>query len=308
MTEHLLRHWLPIDKFGALTNAAPITNGLSGARIYSAATGIGNVVLRVVDRDRPDFQNSLPAQQAAAAHGIAPAILHSDPSGGVVVSMQIENTPLGRVLAQPALRPQALQKVAKLLGGLHALPSRGLPEFDIEQCRAIWRRQSTRSCFPSWANEFETVFDEVVAVLTRDPRRVFSHNDITPANVLWDGARAWLIDWDRAASAHPYLDLATFANFTSLSDDEALVLLAAQENSIIDDGDAQTFITLRRAMRAFYGAVFFSLMADEAAPMPPARAATPKLADCYRAMARGELNPASASGAMLLGCALLAQL
>jgi thiamine kinase-like enzyme len=64
---------------------------------------------------------------------------------------------------------------------------------------------------------------------------VFSHKDLNPMNLLWDGQRVWLLDWDSAGPAHPYMDLATLANFMNLADGDALGLLAAQERTAIDD-------------------------------------------------------------------------
>ena len=59
------------------------------------------------------------------------------------------------------------------------------------------------------------------------------HGDVHPANLIWDGSQVWLVDWERAGLAHPYRDMATFANLTNLSDDDALGLLAMQEGGEI---------------------------------------------------------------------------
>jgi aminoglycoside phosphotransferase (APT) family kinase protein len=57
--------------------------------------------------------------------------------------------------------------------------------------------------------------DEISVTLARDPRRVVSHNDVNPGNILWDGAHAWLVDWEVTGLGHPYYDLATLALFLS---------------------------------------------------------------------------------------------
>src|SRR4029078_3304190 len=42
---------------------------------------------------------------------------------------------------------------------------------------------------------------------------VASHNDLNPSNVLFDGRRLWLVDWETACLNDPLVDVATAANF-----------------------------------------------------------------------------------------------
>lgn len=51
------------------------------------------------------------------------------------------------------------------------------------------------------------------------------HNDLLPGNILWDGARAWLVDWDYAAEGDPYFDLANFARNCGLTGAQQELLL-----------------------------------------------------------------------------------
>lgn len=51
------------------------------------------------------------------------------------------------------------------------------------------------------------------------------HNDLLPGNVLWDGARAWLVDWDYVATGDPFFDLASFAANCELTEEQQERLL-----------------------------------------------------------------------------------
>ena len=42
---------------------------------------------------------------------------------------------------------------------------------------------------------------------------VSSHNDPNPANILFDGERLWLIDWETAYRNDPLVDVATLTMF-----------------------------------------------------------------------------------------------
>ncbi|MCE3544149.1 phosphotransferase, partial [Escherichia coli] len=54
---------------------------------------------------------------------------------------------------------------------------------------------------------------------------IFSHNDLLPANILDDGNRLWLIDFEYAGFSTAMFDLAGIASNAGLSDDESDVLL-----------------------------------------------------------------------------------
>src|SRR5262249_224347 len=56
---------------------------------------------------------------------------------------------------------------------------------------------------------------------------VSSHNDVLPRNVLFDGKRLWLIDWESAYRNDPLVDLATaLDNFAPSPELEDVLLLA----------------------------------------------------------------------------------
>jgi hypothetical protein len=128
------------------------------------------------------------------------------------------------------------------------------------------------------------------AVLASDWRVILGHGDCHPANILWDGGRAWLVDWERGGPTHPYADLATLSNFLLLSEEIAFGLLAAQEGvPELDERMRELFRAACERSRIVYGAAFLQLVPDLTAVPIGDRAATPPLADCYRQMAAGAL-------------------
>ena len=54
---------------------------------------------------------------------------------------------------------------------------------------------------------------------------VFCHHDLNPGNILWDGNKLRLIDWEYARTAHPLFDLASLAHNYDLSDEDLEHLL-----------------------------------------------------------------------------------
>ena len=59
-----------------------------------------------------------------------------------------------------------------------------------------------------------------------DPDMVSSHNDLfKPDNILFDGHRVWLVDWEAAFPNDRYADLAVVANLVVTNNAEERVYL-----------------------------------------------------------------------------------
>lgn len=92
-------------------------------------------------------------------------------------------------------------------------------------------------------------------------RLVFGHNDLLPANVLDDGARLWLIDYEYAGFASPLFDLAGAASNAGMEPAEGEAFLAAYLGRAPDAAERRAFAAmgcaalLREAMWAMVSAV-----------------------------------------------------
>src|SRR5262249_6139458 len=155
--------------------------------------------------------------------------------------------------------------------------------------RAAWEAARDRPGFPPWAASLAPTLEAIAARLASDPRRVVSHNDVNPVNVLWDGARTWLVDWDVAALGHPYYDLATFAVFLRMSDEVAFEFAARHDGAPLDEPSRKTFKALQRLMALLCGLTFLRLVDDLGVLAAPTRAEAPSLGDVYAGLRTGKL-------------------
>jgi aminoglycoside phosphotransferase (APT) family kinase protein len=303
-----LQGYFPSERFGMVRAAAPITNGLSGASVYAVTTDAGEFILRIREAKNEAIARILTAEPLAAQHGLAPAIVHVDEAAGAIVSAKITGTPFRSALAQPSLRPVVITKLVDCLARLHAIQAPSLPATDFPAIGlSIWNQQADRNGFPAWALPLRSAIAAGGAVFISDQRRVFSHNDLSPGNLLWDGSQVWMLDWELSAVSHPYLDLATFSNFADLSDEDALELLALQEQAVITEGHRAEFLVLRSFSRAVFGAIFLGFIPDLAQMEFESRDATPTISDCYRRIGKGDLDHKTPAGQAQLGAALLRQ-
>lgn len=306
--ESALRRLIPETIAGAVESITPIRMGLSGAGVYAIEALRGSYVLRThgSSHDEAAWSEHLLVSRRAAEGGVAPAIVHVDQAARAVLSVKVAGVPLPAALADPDQRGPAIAGVMGQLRALHALDITNVPARDaVAYSRTIWEAQRARPGFPTWLGGAGAMLEGIAAELARDSRRVFSHNDLNPGNVLWDGTRAWLVDWDVAGLAHPYYDLAALATFLRLDDDVAHGLLALQEQAPVDERGRATFALLRRLVALAAGLSFLKLVPDLAILPAPTRADAPALQACYAELRAGTMSLQDPRCQAAMGLALL---
>ncbi|MCP4005586.1 MAG: phosphotransferase family protein [bacterium] len=165
------------------------------------------------------------ASRAAHAAGISPEVLHCE--DGAMVLQFIE----GRALqAEDVREPETLERIVSLLKCCHSeIPThlRGpamvfwvfhvLRDYAHTLREAGSRNLAALPRFLKIATELERAVGQISLV--------FGHNDLLAANLIDDGERLWLIDWDYAGFNSPLFDLGGLAsnNEFSAASEEALL-------------------------------------------------------------------------------------
>jgi Ser/Thr protein kinase RdoA (MazF antagonist) len=306
MTDHDLALLLPANRFGNVLSVKSFPHGLSGASVYDVATDSGDFVVRVLgETNLEQWHRTITLLRLVVDAGIAPPLAWVDEGARATVSPKIAGQ-LPAALGDPAARPRAIASVVETLARLHRLPADAFAPADpISVTRALWREQGAKPGFPAWASPAVALIDRAATLLDEDPRRVPSHNDMNPTNVLWDGARVWLVDWDESGLTHPYYDLAVLSMFLRLDDTVALDLLARQENAPISRQQAETFRALRRLGAILCGMMFFRLAGDLMSVVPQRANEAPTLLQFYARLFTGELALRSPIGQATFGAAML---
>jgi aminoglycoside phosphotransferase (APT) family kinase protein len=306
MTDHDLTRLLPADRFGNVRSVTSFPHGLSGAAVYDVATDSGDFVVRVLDEsDDEQWRHRIARLRVVAGAGIAPPLAWVDEGARATVSVKIAGQ-LPAALADPSSRPLAIGSLVETLATLHRLPDDGFAPADpVVAARALWNEQHVKPGFPAWASPAVVQIDRCAQRLDEDLRRVPSHNDMNPTNVLWDGTRVWLVDWDASGLTHPYYDLAVLSMFIVLDDAVALDLLARQEGAPITSEQAETFRALRQLGAILCGTMFLRLAGDLESVVPQSLDETPTLLQFYARLRAGELALRSPSGQAMFGAAML---
>jgi thiamine kinase-like enzyme len=170
----------------------------------------------------------LTAARAAAAAGLAPEVLAADPAAGVLVTRFVRARPL---TTEDLLAPGGTERFAGLLADLHRAPRPGpVTTTDLAAVadRYLARAAESDLALPDGHLAARPSVTRTLAILgRRTVTPVPGHRDPGPPNVLDDGTRWWLIDFEYASWCEPALELADAALLAELDEDATARLCAA---------------------------------------------------------------------------------
>ena len=227
----------------------PLTGGITNKN-YLVRDRRERFVVRIGD-DIPVHQvmrfNELAASRAAAAVGLSPQVVHSEP--GALVFRFIE----GKTLAAEDVRPRPmLARILPLIRRCH----REMPQhlrgpalifwvFHIVRDYAATLREGKSRWIPELPRLLRAAAALEAAIGAIDI--VYGHNDLLPANFIDDGTRLWLIDWDYAGFNSPLFDLGNLCSNNEVAPEDEDWLLEAYFERPLDDGLRRRYQTMKCA-------------------------------------------------------------
>jgi thiamine kinase-like enzyme len=225
---------------------APLAGGISN-KSFVATDDRGRFVVRET-RDFP-FHHVIREREvmiARAAHdgGFAPEVVHAEP--GLTVSRFID----GRVLTADDVRAD-IERIAGFLGRLHReLPARlsGAGYFFwvfhvnrdyVRQLRAAGHAEAQ---LRRWL-EINAGLEAAQSPLPI----VAGHHDLLAANLIDDGKRLWLIDYEYAGLGTAMFDLANLSSNNGFSPEQSRALLSSYFGRAPDEAIARSHAAMECA-------------------------------------------------------------
>jgi aminoglycoside phosphotransferase (APT) family kinase protein len=302
---------VPEEKHGAVEKAlraafgtaeveevTPLTGGGSGAAVLKVTVGGVPYVLRVIRHvhDLNDPARQFVCLRRASDAGISPRLHYADAADAVSITDHVAPVPLRDHPGPPLV---ALGEAIKAIQATPTFPAfvnhlDGVDGF-IRQVRAagVLPEGETREHFALYARLAE-------AYPRHDPDLVSAHNDLNPRNVLFDGARLWIIDWESAFRNDRYADLANVANFFFTDEPadggpgwEEDQLLGAYFGASPSDYQRARFFLMRQVSHLSYAMLLALLALSRRPPGHPwdAGMETPRLHEFHRRLAGHGAGP-----------------
>jgi aminoglycoside phosphotransferase (APT) family kinase protein len=281
-----------------------MTRGLSPALVYKIQVSGKPYILRLVMamNELVDPAREYACLQAAADAGIAPPVLYADAAAAVSICAFIAGPPIWVGLPDKAIQ---LQRIAEKVKDIHALPLFPPLINFLEGMIAFRDRFLEMQMFPeSTTAEHFTHFDRIKAVYPINAELVSSHNDLNPANVLYDGEKIWMIDWEASFKNDRYVDLAIVALYFAANEAHIDMFLTAYFGEAPTALQKAKFYLMRQVVFLYYGTIFLR-MAGEMKESHDQDMQVPTLIEVKKMMGRGEINLGSYEGKILYGKMLM---
>lgn len=191
--------------------------------------------------------NERAISRAAAAAGIAPPVVFAD-EGALVLDHVA-----GRTFAEEDVRdPDNLLRVVELVRDCH----HRVPGHLRGPVLAFWVFHVIRdyaatledgaSRHLARVREYLAMADLLEAA-TGPVQIVLGHNDLLAANIIDDGARLWLVDWEYGGFNTPLFDLAGLATNNGLSHDQEMLMLARYCESPVEGPQWRSYLAMKCA-------------------------------------------------------------
>lgn len=169
--------------------------------------------------------NELAISRAAHAAGIAPAVHYHEP--GVLVIEFVSGHTFGE---EDVRNPANLSRIVDLVKRCH----RDIPQHLRGPVLTFWVfhviRDYAATLRDDGSDHVSRLSDLLKTATTLEKAvgpvdLVLGHNDLLPANILDDGERLWLIDWEYGGFNSPLFDLGGLATNNGLSEARELAML-----------------------------------------------------------------------------------
>jgi thiamine kinase-like enzyme len=205
---------------GGLTNRNYRVTTESGADFVARFSGAKSEYL-AIDRAAEAYNS-----RVAASIGVGPEVVEFVPGENLLVVRWVE----GRTLDDAALdSTEMLTRIAHVCRRLHAGP-RFLTEFDMFDVQRGYLRIVREQGFRLPGDYFDfgdqvRVLDEVLHASSSGT--VACHNDLLSANIMDDGDRIWLIDFEYSGNNDACFELGNIWSEADLPDDRLEHLVAS---------------------------------------------------------------------------------
>ncbi len=195
------------------------------------------------------------ATVAAAGVGVGAEVVAFLRPEGILVTRFIEGTPMAELDVHA---PHVIAKIADSVRRFHegpAIPGLFIPLRIVEAYRALAVARGV-AIPPEYALA-QSIARRIELALILNPLEMTPcHNDFLPGNLIDDGVRMRIVDWEYAGMGDPFFDLGNFSINNDLTEDEDVAFLAAYDGNNAPRADRLARLVLFRVISDFREAMW----------------------------------------------------
>ncbi|MBZ5632048.1 MAG: phosphotransferase [Acidobacteriia bacterium] len=287
-----------------VTSLQPVAGGASGALTYRVDVDGRPYLLRMETRRSPlRNPHQYVCMRIAADAGIAPPLRYADDAGGVAIIDFVMQRPLQEYPGGPAGLATAIGELAASLQAAAPFPVLGDYRVFLDRMLSYVRR----SFAPGLLDRHVEGFERIRQAYRWDASvHISSHNDPNPGNILFDGERLWMIDWETAYRNDSLTDIAilmeNFARTPELED----VLLRSWLGGPPDRALRARLVLMRQMTRLYYAGIVLASSIGTPGAAPVMDLSAPNPAEFRALIASGQLKMGTPETMLVLGKMFLA--
>ena len=252
------------EAFGvtAFDDIRPLTQGNATHRVFRMRSRKGSPFVLKITMRADDPTRNYTNMRATAEAGLAPRVMYTSIEDKISITDFVDAVPLPMA--------DALVRVPATLRTLHALPPfAGVPDRINTSCMFLLNQGATLDGFiqrfrsanllpEAEKEELLALAAQLAAAYPRhDPQMVSSHNDLfKPDNILFDGHRVCLIDFEAAFLNDRYADLAVVANMLLNNDADERTFLQECFGQPPNEYQLARLFFMRQVAHVFYTMAF----------------------------------------------------
>jgi len=195
------------------------------------------------------------ATVAAAGVGVGAEVVAFLRPEGILVTRFIEGTPMAELDIHA---PVTVARVADSVRRFHegpAIPGLFIPLRVVEAYRALAAERGV-TIPPEYALA-QAIGRRIELALIMNPLELRPcHNDFLPGNLIDDGARMRIVDWEYAGMGDPFFDLGNFSINNDLTEAEDEALVAVYDGEAAPRADRLARLVLFRVVSDFREAMW----------------------------------------------------
>lgn len=290
----------------AIDAATPVSGGTTSARLFRIEAGGRHYLLRIEGPPSPlRNPHQYESLRIAAEAGIAPRLHYVNQTSRVAVTDFIFRQPLG---SYPGGPPGLAKALGELLARLQATAT--FPHFVLypDIVARLWAHVCRTGLFaPDVLDRCNDHLARIREAYVWDhAHSVSSHNDSIPSNILFDGERLWMVDWESAYRTDPLVDIAIVGDSLARSLELEDILHRAWLGRALDDALRARLGFVRALTRLYYAGVLLSASATAPRARPDTDITAPTLAELQQAFRVGRLRAGTRASSHVLGKMFLA--
>jgi len=230
---------------------APLLGGFSGAFLYKATI---NNKAYVVRRSSDHFgaeglKQEFQLSKLASDLGISPKVYYTNIETGIIVTEFIEHQLPKDHDPRPLRKNKKwLKDIIKLIKKIQNMDIRELNMGNAGTYKIFDKAytQIPKNFLDRLDKKEKQLFERIAKTPWPKGENVFAHGDFSVANLLFNGEKFYIVDWETAGYHHLLFDIAYFANFLVMTKSEGLEFLTMYLEREPTEHEMQQFNHLRR--------------------------------------------------------------